>query len=71
MSLAHAEAERNTRNVVVRLVGSKHDLWLISNLGTATAPLRWDAVIAVVALTVGIVVLHRRIKHHIESLREL
>lgn len=45
--------------------------WLISNLGTATAPLRWGAVIAVVALTAGIFLLHRRIKRHIESLRGL
>ncbi len=45
--------------------------WLISNLGTATAPLPWAAVTAVVALTAGIFLLHRRIKSHIESLRGL
>ena len=45
--------------------------WLISNLGAATAPLLWGAVIAVVALTVGILLLHRRIERHIESLRGL
>jgi hypothetical protein len=45
--------------------------WLISNVGTATALLLWAAVIAVVALTCGIFVLHRRIDRHIESLRGL
>ena len=43
--------------------------WFISNLGTATAPLLWGAVIAVVGLTTGILLLHRRIGRHIESLR--
>jgi hypothetical protein len=43
--------------------------WFISNLGTATAPLLWGAVIAVVGLTAGILLLHRRIGRHIESLR--
>lgn len=45
--------------------------WLISNLGTAAAPLLWSAVTAVVALTAGILLLHRRIQGHIESLRGL
>ena len=45
--------------------------WLISNLDTATAPLLWGAVIAVVALTAGIFLLHRRIKRYIESLKGL
>jgi len=45
--------------------------WLISNIETATAPLLWAAVIAVVGLTVGIVLLHQRIKGHIESLSRL
>ena len=45
--------------------------WLISNIENATAPLLWAAVIAVVGLTVGIVLLHQRIKAHIESLRRL
>jgi hypothetical protein len=45
--------------------------WLISSLGTATAPLLWGAVIASVALTAGILLLHRRIGRHIESLRGL
>ena len=45
--------------------------WLISNLDTATAILLWAAVIAVVALTAGILLLHRRIERHIESLRGL
>jgi hypothetical protein len=31
----------------------------------------WAAVIAVVALTIGIFVLHRRIDRHIQSLRGL
>ena len=43
--------------------------WFISSLGTATAPLLWGAVIAVVGLTAGILLLHRRIGRHIESLR--
>ncbi|TMH18821.1 MAG: hypothetical protein E6H70_04750 [Betaproteobacteria bacterium] len=45
--------------------------WLISNLGTSTAPLLWGAVIAVVALSAGILLLHRRIGRRIESLRGL
>ena len=45
--------------------------WLISNVDTGTALLLWAAVIAVVAFTVGIVLLHRRIDRHIQSLREL
>jgi len=45
--------------------------WLISNVETATAPLLWAAVIAVVGLTVGILLLHRRIKGYIESLKGL
>jgi uncharacterized protein (DUF983 family) len=45
--------------------------WLISNIENGTAPLLWAAVIAVVGLTVGIVLLHQRIKGHIESLRGL
>jgi len=45
--------------------------WFVSNLGTAAAPLLWSAVIAVVALTAGILLLHLRIGRHIESLRGL
>jgi len=45
--------------------------WLISNVDTATAALLWAAMIAVVALTIGIFVLHRRIDRHIQSLRGL
>ncbi len=45
--------------------------WLISNVDTAMPPLLWAAIIAVVALTAGIFLLHRRIDRHIESLREL
>ena len=45
--------------------------WLISNLGAAAALLLWGAVIGVVALTAGILVIHRRIERHIESLRGL
>ena len=45
--------------------------WLISNVDTATPPLLWAAVIAVVALTAGILLLHRRIDRHIQSLRKL
>jgi len=45
--------------------------WLISNVDSATAALLWAAVIAVVALTIGIFLLHRRIDRHIQSLRGL
>ena len=45
--------------------------WLISNVDTATTPLLWAAVIAVVALTAGVFLLHRRIDRHIQSLRGL
>jgi hypothetical protein len=45
--------------------------WLISNVGAASGLLLWAAVVAVVALTAGIVVLHRRIDRHIHSLRQL
>jgi hypothetical protein len=44
--------------------------WLISNVDTATIRLLWAAIVVVVALTVGIVLLHRRIDRHIQSLRE-
>ena len=45
--------------------------WLISNVESATELLLWAAVIAVVALTVCIFVLHGRIDRHIQSLRGL
>ena len=45
--------------------------WLISNVDSASTALLWAAVIAVVALTIGIFVLHRRIDRHIQSLRGL
>ena len=45
--------------------------WLISNVDSASRFLLWAAVIAVVALTAGIFLLHRRIDRHIRSLREL
>jgi hypothetical protein len=45
--------------------------WLISNIENTTALLLWAAVIAVVGLTAGIYLLHKRIKGHIESLRGL
>ena len=45
--------------------------WLITNVGTAPRPLLWAAVIAVVALTAGIFLVHRRIDRHIQSLRQL
>jgi hypothetical protein len=44
--------------------------WLISNVGTATTLLHWAAVVVVVALSVGILLLHRRIDRHIQSLRK-
>jgi hypothetical protein len=45
--------------------------WLISNIETARARLLWAAVIGIVGLTLGILLLHRRIKGYIESLRGL
>jgi hypothetical protein len=45
--------------------------WLISSIDTAGTLLLWAAVIVVVALTLGIFLLHRRIDRHIQSLREL
>jgi len=45
--------------------------WLISNVETAIPLLLWAAVVVVVALTVGILLLHRRIDRHIQSLKEL
>ena len=45
--------------------------WLISNVDAASTLLLWAAVIAVVALTGGIFLLHRRIDRHIQSFREL
>ena len=45
--------------------------WLISNVENATAPLLWAAVIGVMGLTLGIFLLHRRIKRYIESLKGL
>ena len=45
--------------------------WLISNVDTAAALLLWAAIVGVVALTAGIVLLHRQIDRHIQSLRKL
>jgi cell division protein FtsX len=45
--------------------------WLISNVGTSAASLLWAAVIAVVAFTIGILLLHRQIDRHIQSLSGL
>ena len=45
--------------------------WLVSNVDTATTLLQSAAVIVVVALTAGILLLHRRIDRHIQSLKEL
>ena len=45
--------------------------WLISYVESATELLLWAAAIVVVALTVGIFLLHRKINRHIRSLREL
>ena len=43
--------------------------WFVSSLGTATAFLLWGAVVTVVALTAGVLLLHRRIERHIRSLK--
>lgn len=45
--------------------------WLVSNVDAATTLLLWAAVVVVVALTIGILMLHRRIDRHIQSLKEL
>ena len=45
--------------------------WLVSNVDSATTLLLWAAVIVVVALSTGILLLHRRIDRHIQSLKEL
>ena len=45
--------------------------WLISNVDSATTLLLWAAVVVVVALSIGILLLHRRIDRHIQSLKEL
>ena len=45
--------------------------WLVSNVDTATTLLLSAAVIVVIALTAGILLLHRRIDRHILSLKEL
>jgi hypothetical protein len=45
--------------------------WLVSNVDSATTLLLWAAVIVVVALSIGILLLHRRIDRHIQSLKDL
>jgi hypothetical protein len=45
--------------------------WVLSNVGSATLLLVFGGCFAIVATTVGIVLLHRRIERQIESLREL
>ena len=45
--------------------------WLVSNVDSASTLLLWAAVIVVVALSIGILLLHRRIDRHIQSLKEL
>jgi len=45
--------------------------WLVSNVDSATTLLLWAAVIVVVALSLGILLLHRRIDRHIQSLKDL
>ena len=45
--------------------------WLTSNIVSANTLVLFAGVVAVVAATVGIVLLHKRIDRRIESLREL
>jgi len=45
--------------------------WLVSNVDSAAALLLWAAVVVVVALTVSILQLHRKIDRQIQSLKEL
>ena len=44
--------------------------WLLSNVGSANLLLVSGGCFAVMAITVGIILLHRRIERQIESLRE-
>ena len=44
--------------------------WLLSNVGSANLLLVSGGCFAVVAITMGIILLHRRIERQIESLRE-
>jgi hypothetical protein len=44
--------------------------WLLSNVGSANLLLVSGGCFAVVAITVGIILLHRRIERQIENLRE-
>lgn len=45
--------------------------WLVSNVDSTTTLLLWAAVIVVVALSLGILLPHRRIDRHIQSLKDL
>src|SRR2546425_10880638 len=45
--------------------------WLVSNVNSSTTLLLWAGVVVVLALTFGILFLHRRIDRHIQSLRGL
>ena len=45
--------------------------WLASNIASANVVVLFAGVLAVVAATIGIVLLHKRIDRRIESLREL
>jgi hypothetical protein len=45
--------------------------WLVSSVDSATTLLLWAGVIVVVALSIGILLLHRRIDRHIQSLKDL
>jgi hypothetical protein len=45
--------------------------WLLSNAGTSSLRMVLGGCFAVLAITLGIVLLHRRIERQIESLREL
>lgn len=45
--------------------------WLISNTTSATAQLIIAACLAVIAITAGIALLHRRIERQIQALRRL
>jgi hypothetical protein len=45
--------------------------WGISNVDNASALLLWAAVLGVLGLTAGILLLHRQIDRHIQSLKNL
>jgi hypothetical protein len=44
--------------------------WFISNISTTSIELFYAALIGIIFVTFGIIIIHKRIEHHIESLKE-